>query len=296
MREKGLWIVFLVLLLVGCRMATPEEQKQVGAAVPTATATKEVLPPPDDKSDAIDRAIADLRERLGIGEGDVTVDKALPTEFPDASLGVPEHGMSYAQVITPGYVIYLSANGRTYEYHVGSERAALVPDAQDPGGDVPSMPPLPGRDTFVRVKVAGTGLSVEVPAGWLRLDPEWIWVPAEGSSLRLGANWMPLPPPMEPEAALLPGPAQVLDSEQVTLSWGQGRRVVLEVYGPAEQGRDAKAPVGSVETHVLIVVNEAGTRRGYDLYARGATAEELASLEPLLDHMLETSQFGTAQP
>ena len=295
MREKGLWIVFLLLLLVGCRMATPEEQEQAITVAPTPTPTAEVLPPSGDESDAIDRAIADLRERLGIGEEDVTVVEAIPTEFPDASLGLPEPGMSYAQVITPGYLIRLRADGVTYEYHVGGERVALVPAAQDLGGDVPGMPPLPGHDTFVRVEVAGTDLSFEVPAGWLRLDPDWIWVPAEGSSLRLGVDWAPLQPPVEAEAVLLPGPSQVLDSEQVTLSWGQGRRTVLEVYGPAGQGGDAQAPVESVEIHVLIVVNESGVRRGYDLYASGATADEVASLEPLLDHMLETSQLDTAQ-
>ncbi len=94
---------------------------------------------------------------------------------------------------------------------------------------------------------------------------------------------------------LLPAPSQVLSSEQVALSWGQGRRVVLEVYGPAEQGGDARAPVESIEMHVLVVVNQEGVRRGYDLYARGATAEELAGLEPLLAHMLESSLFGAAQ-
>jgi hypothetical protein len=85
------------------------------------------------------------------------------------------------------------------------------------------------------------------------------------------------------------------DSEQVALSWGQGRRVGPEVYGPAEQDGDAKTPVESVEIHVLIVVSEEGARRGYDLYARGETAGEMAGLEPLLAPMLESSQFAAVQ-
>jgi len=295
MREKGLWIVFLVLLLVGCRLASPEEQGRPGTVVPTVTPTEEVLPPVDDESNAVARAVADLQDRLGIGEGDITVQEVVPAEFPDAGLGVPEPGMSYAQVITPGYVIRLRAKDGTYAYHVGGERVALVPNVQEPDVADPRMPPLPGRDTFERVEVADTGLSFEVPAGWLRLDPEWAWVPAEGSSLRLGVDWMALQPPMEPEAALLPSPSQVLVSEQVALSWGQGQRVVLEVYVPAEQGGDAKAPVASVEMHVLVVVDQEGVRRGYDLYARGGTAEELAGLEPLLAHVLETSTLELSQ-
>ena len=56
-------------------------------------------------------------------------------EFPDASLGVPEPGAVYAQVITPGYVIDLTAAGQTYRYHAAGERVVAVPDetSQLPG-------------------------------------------------------------------------------------------------------------------------------------------------------------------
>ena len=186
-------------------------------------------------------------------------------------------------------MIRLLVDGKAYEYHASGERVALVPEVQDSNVGEPRMPPLPGQETFQRVEIADTGLSFEVPVGWLRLAPAWAWVPAEGSGLRLGVNWMDLQPPMKPEAAMLPSPSQVLSSEQVVLSWGQGRCVVLEVYVPAAQGGDAKAPVESVEIHVLVVVNQEGVRRGYGLYVRGDTAEELAGLEPLLGRVLETS-------
>jgi len=35
----------------------------------------------------------------------------------DGSLGCPEPGRAYQQVVTPGYRIVLSADGATYEYH-----------------------------------------------------------------------------------------------------------------------------------------------------------------------------------
>jgi hypothetical protein len=38
-------------------------------------------------------------------------------EWSDASLGCPQEGMMYAQVITPGYLIVLEAQGQTFEYH-----------------------------------------------------------------------------------------------------------------------------------------------------------------------------------
>jgi hypothetical protein len=71
----------------------------------------------------------------------------------------------------------------------------------------------------------------------------------------------------------------------VTLSGGQGRRVVLEVYAPAAQGGEAKAAVESVQTHATIVVNQDGVRRGYDLCA-------MAGLEPLPAHVLGTSTIS----
>jgi len=50
------------------------------------------------------------------------------TEFPDASLGVPEPGKMYAQVITPGYVIRLAVEGAVTKYHGTGDRVVLVPD------------------------------------------------------------------------------------------------------------------------------------------------------------------------
>jgi hypothetical protein len=101
---------------------------------------------------------------------------------------------------------------------------------------------------------------------------------------------------MEPEAALLPQPSQVLYSEEVTLPWGQGRRTLLEVYGPAGQGGDTQAPVESVEIHVLVVINREGTRRAFDLYARGAGMEDMGTLEPLLQRMLDTGRLEGTEP
>jgi len=57
-------------------------------------------------------AKADLVQRLGISLSEIQVQSVTPAEFPDASLGVPEPGQVYAQVITPGYVIELTVAGQ----------------------------------------------------------------------------------------------------------------------------------------------------------------------------------------
>jgi hypothetical protein len=144
------------------------------------------------------------------------------------------------------------------------------------------------------VQIADTGLVIEVPDGWFRLEQEWAWTPQEGSDVRLGVNWMDLQPPMEPEAVMLPAPSQTLHSEEVMLNWGQGRRFLLEVYAPATHGSDGKATVESVETHVLAVVSRGGTRRAFDLYVRSSKLVDMEQLDPLLQRVLDTSILAGA--
>jgi hypothetical protein len=41
-------------------------------------------------------------------------------EWPNSGLGCPQSGQLYLQVITPGWVIEVRADGRTLEYHTDS--------------------------------------------------------------------------------------------------------------------------------------------------------------------------------
>ena len=53
----------------------------------------------------------------------------------------------------------------------------------------PPMPPLSNDGSVYHwVEIADTGVSIEVPDGWLRLDPEWTWTPEESGSLRLSVK------------------------------------------------------------------------------------------------------------
>jgi hypothetical protein len=224
-----------------------------------------------------DRAIADLVDRLGVDAGQIVVERVTPTDFSDASLGVPEPGVIYAQVVTPGYVILLKANETVYEYHAAGERVVLATDGAVPSG-------------YRLVEIPEAGLRFEVPADWQQLAPEALWMPEGDGGLRLGFNWMALEPPVEPEAAMLPDHAQIVASEPVVLGWGDGRSFTLEVYGPAVEGGD-KAPIMSVETHVIVVISSDGIRRGFDFYTSAPTTEQLAELELALRHALESTEL-----
>ena len=227
-----------------------------------------------DAEPLVNLSIADLVERLDVGPDKIAVQSVEPTEFSDASLGVPEPGQMYAQIITPGYVIRLVVNSAVYEYHGSGDYIVFAPA---------SSPPV-----YQEVDIPEAGLVFEVPASWLQLEPEWDWSPDGANSLRIGVNWMDIQPPQEVEAAMLPTPSQVIHSEPVELGWVSGRSFTVEVYAPAAQGDDTQATVQSVETHVLIVVSLKDTRRAFDFYASGQTAAQLAILEPLLQHLLET--------
>ena len=296
MKRLVVLVAWMAALLSGCT---------VGVATPAlATPTQEY----GSAQPIVDQAVSDLEQRLGVSAKDVTVQQVKETEFPDTSLGVPEPGKVYAQVVTPGYIVRLSVAGKTYEYHGSGKQVVMVPMEQPtveatatllptstaivasstPTATPAQVPPAPGKETFTAVQIAEGGLTVEVPSGWLRMEPEWAWKPNAESRLLLGVKWVDLQPPMEAEAALLPTPSQILQSEAVDVAWGQGRYFTLEVYGPAPQG-GGKAPVTSVETHILITVARDSGRRAYDLYASGGTADELGSLQPALKHMLDSA-------
>lgn len=71
-----------------------------------------------DEQAAIDRCGADAARRTGTPAQDWQPD-CEPVTWGDTSLGHPQPGQEYAEVLTPGYRILLSAGGRTLEYHTG---------------------------------------------------------------------------------------------------------------------------------------------------------------------------------
>jgi hypothetical protein len=73
----------------------------------------------------VEEAKLDLSELLGVRPETLEVQSLEAVEWPDTSLGCPQPGMMYAQVITPGYRILLVAGDQVYEYHSDHRRAIL---------------------------------------------------------------------------------------------------------------------------------------------------------------------------
>jgi len=95
---------------------------------PSATPTQEEWSiVPAEARPTVDRARSDLASRLQIGEEQVRMVSIETVDWRDSSLGCPQPGRSYLQVITPGYRIVLRVAGSTYEYHAaqGQDRVIL---------------------------------------------------------------------------------------------------------------------------------------------------------------------------
>lgn len=95
----------------------------------------------------IDAALADLGQRLG---QTITLNSPLMSNwrwsqdnYPDASLGCPQPGAAYAQVVTSGYRFLLTYNGIIYDYRVSSDGGTVLLCSQVNESEVDSATATP---------------------------------------------------------------------------------------------------------------------------------------------------------
>lgn len=99
----------------------------------------------------LDAAVQDLAQRLNINPSDIDVISVEKVIWSDSSLGCPQPGMMYAQVITEGYRILLEAIAQFYPYHTdtrgtlilcmdGGEQGHIIP--YTPGDGTSAPPPV----------------------------------------------------------------------------------------------------------------------------------------------------------
>ncbi|MCS6803335.1 MAG: hypothetical protein RMM58_13790 [Chloroflexota bacterium] len=97
------------LLLVGCAIGQPSGSPSVEPPVPPEAAP------------LVAQAKAKLALEKGRDPSAVLLQRIEATTFNDTSLGCPEPGRSYLQVLTPGYIITLRLDAATYTYHAGRD-------------------------------------------------------------------------------------------------------------------------------------------------------------------------------
>ncbi len=107
---------------------------------------------------AISAAVADLLRRAG-SVPELQVLRAARATWRDASLGCPEPGRAYAQVLTQGLWLVFAAGGAVYDYRVAGGQPTLCQQgqAQEPAG----LAPLEGLwSRLSRVSTARSEVAV----------------------------------------------------------------------------------------------------------------------------------------
>ncbi len=120
-------------------------------------------------------ALQAVADALGIAPAEARVVSTEARDFPDGSLGCPQPGMAYAQVITPGYRVLVEADGRRFDVRVAGNHGRIcslrkpAPE-REPAGQTP--PPETGDSprSFSAPAAAppaagGPGASVATPSG-----------------------------------------------------------------------------------------------------------------------------------
>jgi hypothetical protein len=83
-----------------------------GAAQPSGTPSA---------ADELGPMVAAIADELGLSPETIQVVSATPQVWPDASLGCPQPGQVYAQMLTPGYLVVVDAGGESIEFHTDEQ-------------------------------------------------------------------------------------------------------------------------------------------------------------------------------
>ena len=136
--------IWIFNISVGCQ-ANKIRSESIASPVPPPsqgeiTQVPTSIPTPADAGlqNLIERAKADLANRLAVSTNEISLMEATSVIWPDSSLGCPQEGMLYMQVLTPGYLILLEHSGNTFEYHAGSRDSLVTCD--NPSPPVPVNP------------------------------------------------------------------------------------------------------------------------------------------------------------
>ncbi len=89
-------------------------------AAPSATSTPFALPL------AVEAALAQAALDAGVARAAVELVSYRGEEWNDTSLGCPQPGKFYAQVVTPGYVVIVRIGSTEREYHTDLEHRAVT--------------------------------------------------------------------------------------------------------------------------------------------------------------------------
>jgi len=119
---RSVMLALSIQLALACTACGANEQGQ-GLPVTDSEPTREAATVNADQQELAALAINTLAAHLSVEPGEVTLQSLSPVDWPDASLGCPQPGMSYPQVITAGHSALLQHQGKMYKVHMAGTRA-----------------------------------------------------------------------------------------------------------------------------------------------------------------------------
>ncbi len=119
---------------------------------------------PDARADAaVSAAREALRARLSVPASRIDLVDVAATRWNDSSLGCPEKGRVYAQVITDGHTVHLRVDDRTFDVRVAGGRAVVCEGAGSAAEPTQAarVTHLARRDLASRLGIAEDEVRVE---------------------------------------------------------------------------------------------------------------------------------------
>ena len=143
---------FMFLVSAACEPPLPTPEGESQSISPSATPTtppatptpllseEDILVIEPEAEKVVMAAKADLMGRLSVAEETILVKSVEAVQWRNSSLGCPQPGMMYAQVITPGFRIVLTVEGQTYEYHTDQSHILILCDKEIGLTPIPAPP------------------------------------------------------------------------------------------------------------------------------------------------------------
>jgi hypothetical protein len=133
MRPILLMIAALILCACNPRLIPLPDPTRI---LPSPVSSPVIVTPAAETDRIIALVVADLSARLSLNPAQIHLVSIESVSWPDASLGCPQPGLSYAEIIVPGYRIVLGVGQHRYPYHTGTgNNFILCPEA--------GFPPIP---------------------------------------------------------------------------------------------------------------------------------------------------------
>jgi len=138
----GRSVTAVFLLMSACQLSTVSDMPLPpgsgtgtgGFSMPELT----TIPDPNAQK-LVQLAKESLARKFKISADQIHLSSVEAVTWPDASLGCPQPGILYAQVVTPGFQILLEAIGQAFTYHTDAKDRVILCDMRPP--DEIYMPP-----------------------------------------------------------------------------------------------------------------------------------------------------------